>query len=360
MKVLMPFWDLNLMHRYLPQIEAIAKLCSEFHVIYWRGYIQHEWRKHIRFHKVTLPQYPSYLRYYFGRSRIWWQIRDIDIDIYYCLSGLWFQYYASYFSEKSGKPFVIRLRGDDRTTRIKQKVHRLKIMWFEDINRLSFNKANMIIPISKKLISTALGYGLDENIITDIVHNGINTELFEYHKKEDNKFHIGYAGRLSPEKGSDYLMNLMKNTPDLNYVIAGENPYKLKFPENCEYLGILNYKDMDKEFYHKCDVIIMPSYFEGFPNTILEAYLCGKIIIVSSQAIPEEIKLFGLQLKHNLNLWINNLRMLKNSKEINKEDLFKTGLNARKYVYKEFSWIQFGKAIYNEFMKIKKGGNKAT
>ena len=30
----MPFWKLNLFHRYKPQIEAIASKCEEFTIIY--------------------------------------------------------------------------------------------------------------------------------------------------------------------------------------------------------------------------------------------------------------------------------------------------------------------------------------
>ena len=136
---------------------------------------------------------------------MWYEIKDIPVDAYYTLSGLWMQLAVWHFSKKSGKPYIIRLRGDDLATRKNTNQNWLKVRLFEAFNRRTFRDADSIIPISKKLIEVTERYGVNLERVSKVVHNGINTELFKNSNFIHTPFIVGYAGRISIEKGSQFL-----------------------------------------------------------------------------------------------------------------------------------------------------------
>jgi glycosyltransferase involved in cell wall biosynthesis len=38
---------------------------------------------------------------------------------------------------------------------------------------------------------------------------------------------------------------------------------------------------------------LLPSFYEGVPNAVLESYLCNTPVVVSDTALPYDISLFG-------------------------------------------------------------------
>lgn len=353
MKVLMPFWNMNLFHRYSPQIEAIAEKCEEFTIIYLESdAIVDMYSDKIKFKKVSLADYPSYFKWIFGISDMWHEIKDIDVDVYYTLSGLWMQLAVWHFSDKSEKPYIIRLRGDDLATRKNTKQGWLKRQFFELINKNTFRNADCIIPIAYKMVKVAERYGVNSDNISKIIYNGIDVKLFRNSNFVHSPFIVGYAGRISIEKGSRFLNKLIEymiNFEDIIFYVVGEIQSNLEVRDNVIYGGTLDYEDMYK-FYDDCDIIILPSLNEGFPNTILEAYLSGKPIVASKEAFPEDIKLFG---------YIEDLVYVKWVKAILKlmadEELQYIGEKAERYVKDNFSWKKYGKEMIKVFKKIKKG-----
>jgi len=126
--------------------------------------------------------------------------------------------------------------------------------------------------------------------------NGIDLSLFsktgellnqakELKKKfglTDKNIVIGFIGRLSKDKGIDLLFSafnvLASKYPALRLVIAGplipEHPFSSRYleqlyhDEKVIYLG----KQLDiRPVYGMIDMLILPSYREGFPNVLIEA-----------------------------------------------------------------------------------------
>jgi len=91
----------------------------------------------------------------------------------------------------------------------------------------------------------------------------------------------------------------------------------------------------------ECDVMVFPSYFEGFGLVILEAMACGLPVITTTATAGPDI------LTHGHNGWIMEPDSLDGLVEImrkclcNREDLAKMGLCARKTA-EHFSWSAYG------------------
>jgi len=302
--------------------------------------------KQIEFIHVKLRKLPKPLNYLTSKRKVWDQIRDIDFDLIYSLSGLQFEYYCSYWKEKSGKPWVMFLRGDLR--KVERSMRKLTPWLYHALHYQSLRNVDKVIPIASHLRKVAKLYGIPQYKITKPIPNGIDTELFKPLSNPDG-YVIGYAGRISKEKGFKFLLKVMKATPEIQYYVAGRTQMRWKPPENCEYWGEIPHEEMPK-FYSKCALIALPSHTEGFPNTILEAYACQRPILVSPQAIPRECKLFGLEIKHDYRLWIYAIKYLKYYFEI-----LDLGETARKYVIENFTWEKHLKAITKIFHEVVEG-----
>jgi glycosyltransferase involved in cell wall biosynthesis len=100
---------------------------------------------------------------------------------------------------------------------------------------------------------------------------------------------IGTAGRLSQEKGQEWLIDmagiLRDKGLDFTLVIAGEGPLKdplirktrsLGLEDNIHFKGFI--ADMD-EFYCSLDLFVLTSHWEGCSNVILEAMDWGLPVV---------------------------------------------------------------------------------
>lgn len=107
--------------------------------------------------------------------------------------------------------------------------------------------------------------------------------------------YVGYAGRISAEKGIDLLLRAARDCPDIRFRLAGDvrrMPEVLRrAPPNCEFPGILDRADMDR-FYGSARFLVLPTRcYEGFPLSIVEAMACGKPVIASRiGGLPEIVE----------------------------------------------------------------------
>jgi glycosyltransferase involved in cell wall biosynthesis len=287
------------------------------------------------------------------KGKIYEQLRNVDVDLYYTLSDFWSQEVARYLALKSSKPYVVRLRGDHKATREAKTVpyYKRKIVGHYEIR--SLREADLIIPISKRLANIGKNWGIDKSKITEPVLSGIDSRHFKpMNVNKSNKFTIGYAGRISQEKGIDRLIELARKLPNLPFLVAGAQEMEVNFPDNVHYKGKLPFSEMPN-FYNQCDIMIILFNIttEGIGLLLLEAYACGKPILAISEASPlrfngdveivdsggHELKIFGKVGRfEDFPLFITELKDL---------DLVSIGKQARTYVQETFSWEKFGESI---------------
>lgn len=171
------------------------------------------------------------------------------------------------------------------------------------INRKRLNK----IADVKLACSKMAGEFMFENDFT-VIPNGIETNKFLYnelYRKElreefeisEDEFAILHVGILSPIKNQIFLLDcfakIIQFKPQARLVLVGVGEMMQELKEKAEALGIINKvvfagrrTDVYK-FYSMADVFVMPSLFEGFPVTLVEAQASGLKCIVSDNISKE-------------------------------------------------------------------------
>lgn len=105
-----------------------------------------------------------------------------------------------------------------------------------------------------------------------------------YQGTEPKEKIVLHVGRLNiPQKRSDLLLdfweNCYKQLPDWKFVIVGDGPYKQELENDLKRRNLdrvyLEGYQQPESYYKKAAVFMIPSAFEGFPNTILEAQSFG-------------------------------------------------------------------------------------
>lgn len=108
------------------------------------------------------------------------------------------------------------------------------------------------------------------------------------------------VGRLSPVKNQMFMLSvfreILRYAPNSMLLFAGDGDMRGKLEEYAEFTGIIdrvrflgNRKDMIP-VYAAADVVVLPSFYEGFPTVLLEAQAAG-IPCVASDRIDRDANL---------------------------------------------------------------------
>lgn len=176
-----------------------------------------------------------------------------------------------------------------------------------------------------------------------IVNNGIEIEKFIYNKtiREktrkklgiDSNYVIGNVGRLSEQKNPEFLIklfhNLRKKHSEIKLLWVGDGELMESIKKLTSELGeedniIFTGKVNNPEYYYQAmDLFVMPSFYEGFPISAIEAQTSGLQCILSDNitkeaAITENVSFIPLQQE---NLWINFIEKIINKKFERKNQL---------------------------------------
>ena len=158
--------------------------------------------------------------------------------------------------------------------------------------------ADGIITNSKSLKKIYDDFGWWDNSFVRVIYNGIQTPvdvktfdlstISSIHK--DTKIILS-AGRLSTQKGFEYLINsaiqAKKENKDWKYFIAGTGKEKTYLQnliyENdlTNYVFLLGFQKSIFPLIKACDIFVLPSLYEGLPNVLLEAMLYQTPVIAT-------------------------------------------------------------------------------
>lgn len=281
---------------------------------------------------------------------------------------------ATHYAIKNEIPYVLQAHGSVLPFFQKEKMKEVfdKLWGFNILHNAS--KVFALTEVEKKQY---LKMRVEEKNI-EIVPLGIDLEEYENLPKKGNfrqKYNISnddklllFVGRIHKIKGLDLLIESFSHLNDFKNVklaIVGPDDGFLdelnklieKFninPENIIITGPLYNKDK-KEAIVDCDIFIMPSQYESFTTSGLEAMACGKPIILTEN--------------NHIHSWVNENVGL--SCEYQKEDLSDKikkllknpelmefyGKNGLKEVKEKYNWDSVEKqvkSIYEDVVNNKK------
>ncbi len=175
--------------------------------------------------------------------------------------------------------------------------------------RLASKWLSAIVAVSdatrKKMIQQ---YHLPEAKVRTI-HYGIDVKKFlgknpRYIREElgipKNTIVFGTIARFTEQKGHRYLIQaipkLIQHFPHVLFLWVGDGPLRPSLIQLAQDHNILSYiqilgfrKDVDA-LLHAMDIFVLPSLYEGFPNAVLEAMVCGKPVVATRvDGIPEAV-----------------------------------------------------------------------
>jgi glycosyltransferase involved in cell wall biosynthesis len=216
--------------------------------------------------------------------------------------------------------------------------------------------ASKVIALTKNEAEQYKRMGVYENKI-EIVPNGIDLSKYEnlphkgiFRKKygiRSTEKIVFYLGRIHRIKGIDLLIDafseLLTKTEGLKLVIAGpddgflstlkEQIEDLEIGDRILFTGPL-YETNKLEAYVDADIYVLPSVYEAFPLTVLEACACGTPVVVTNRCGIADIidSNVGYVVEYNTNQMQDAIINILNSDERR----IKFGDNGRKMVIKHF------------------------
>ena len=183
---------------------------------------------------------------------------------------------------------------------------------YKKIDKYSLRYCKRVIAVSRQIRRELLDEGIKEsNVIT--IANAVDYTIgdneiaaFRIERKiqlavQEDEIIIGYVGRLSKEKGIEYLIRageiLKKKNILFKILIVGEGnmrneleseAYRMGLKDIILFTGFLT--DVDR-WLPVFDVFVLPSMTEGTPLALLEAMLYGIPVVASNVGgVPEIVK----------------------------------------------------------------------
>lgn len=209
---------------------------------------------------------------------------------------------ASHYAKKNGIPYIIQDHGSAlpffQKSTFKKIFDRL---WGDAM----FKYASRVIALTEAEVEQYKEIGVDTAKI-EVVPNGINLSEYEdlpekgefrgkYDVKSDERI-ILYLGRLNKIKAPDLLI---KSFAELSNEMEGVKLVMVGPDDGCmENLNhLLRSKDLEDkvlftgplynqdklEAYVDADIYVLPSLYETFPNTVIEACACGTPVVITDR-----------------------------------------------------------------------------
>ena len=184
-----------------------------------------------------------------------------------------------------------------------------KVRWYERLDRLHLRFMDHVVAVSSAQADKVCRAGVSPTRF-GVIPNAIDPERFtdpdpRYRQRLARMFRpqrkriVGAAGRLSPEKGFDVLIDAIAlvrdHDPEAAFVIFGDGPCRPELQHQIASLGLTGAVvlagfrlDLDRYLPH-LDLLVLPSHTEGLPNVVLEACAAGVPVVATAVGGTPEV-----------------------------------------------------------------------
>lgn len=170
------------------------------------------------------------------------------------------------------------------------------------------------------------------------LNNGLNLDLFAFNKASRDDFRtefnlhgktvIGHVGRFNHQKNHDFLIDIFakyhETNPQSVLVLIGKGETEEHIRQKVKNIGLRDSVILTgvRSDIPRClcgfDIFLFPSFYEGMPNTVIEAQVSGLPCVISD-TITEDAKVTDLvqfeTLQNEPVTWANRLKQIHLSKD---------------------------------------------
>jgi glycosyltransferase involved in cell wall biosynthesis len=157
---------------------------------------------------------------------------------------------------------------------------------------------------SAYLRDVALRWGLDPDRVSVLPNPAPEVPSLPAREELRRELGLGgsvlvFAGRLGPQKALDVLLEALRDVPDVTLVVAGDGPERgpleamareLGLDARVRFLGAVS-RERVLRLFHAADASVLPSAWENFPHTVVEALAVGcPVIATAVGGVPEVVR----------------------------------------------------------------------
>lgn len=198
-----------------------------------------------------------------------------------------------------------------------------------------------------------------------ILHNGVDLNVFHYDNEarykirnefaiKDNQYVIGHIGRFDYQKNHAFLLDVFKEMSNKNdnsvLMLVGDGILEQQIKDKIKALDIedkvifTGVRSDIPQLLSAMDVFVFPSFYEGMPNTVIEAQATGLPCVIAD-TITKEADITGLvqylALSNSAEKWANvALGSIKSTRMDTKENFVENGYDIES-VTKKFTQLVF-------------------
>jgi glycosyltransferase involved in cell wall biosynthesis len=186
----------------------------------------------------------------------------------------------------------------------------VKVRFFDWLDRKTLRRHSAIATVSKSLRERAMREGAVPNRVF-WVPNAIDlSRLPKCRSREDlcretgldpRGLLVGAVGRLSPEKGHRVLLeafgSVRRAVPGAQLILVGDGPEETSLRRQVDDLGLsactifMGLRKDGQQIVGALDVMALPSFSEGMPNVVLEAFSYGTPVVATAVGgVPELVE----------------------------------------------------------------------
>jgi len=204
----------------------------------------------------------------------------------------------------SGVPVIAISRGWTAENR--------KIRFYERLDKIFLHLSDHVIAVSggqrEKIKKLGVGSGK-----ISVIHNGINLAEIPHAPSAmlraslnlpEDAVIIASAGRLSPEKNQSGMIEVARQVVSRNnkayFVIFGEGFLRAELERKIEAAGLQDrfllpgFRGDLQSLLHEVDIFMLPSFTEGLPNVVLEAFAVRKPVVATAVGGTPEVVTHGV------------------------------------------------------------------
>ena len=248
-------------------------------------------------------------------------------------------YLDAYIAKKSGaKKCIIR------SSNSKNGSFGLKNIIEHILKKLFNHCADVLIAPSDLAAKNLFGDKFEKDKRFKYLNNGLDLSLYRFYMDERNRIRrkhnisddtlvIGHIGRFNGQKNHLFLVDIiaeLSKRENAILIFVGNGDLKEEIRKKVSDIGLSEkviFAGLSSEvasYLSAMDVFVFPSFYEGMPNTVIEAQANG-IPCVISDAITKNANVTGLvtylPLASGVGTWVDTILQMAGKRQINAEKM---------------------------------------